>query len=215
MAKPRGKLKLAPLTWCKWQSPGIGRDRRCRKFLQTYRAGEGHDAIVGGGGFGDVADVPVDVRGADERRDIGEVRALSVGEGGSIGVFGLEVAEFGDGAVEGAFVGQIELGQRLDIFVQRAGGEEGLGFVLAANAHVPGGVNDLAEQETLSLAGGAHVEEESFEELVEFVDFVGMDGELRGVDSVLAGVEEKVCHGAFMIREGANFRALFFGVAWR
>ena len=60
-------------------------------------------------------------------------------------------------------------------------------------------VEELAEQEALGFADGAHVEVESFEELVEFIDFMGVDGELRGVDSVLAEVEEKFWHGTYMM----------------
>lgn len=114
---------------------------------------------------------------------------LGLGEGCAIGEFGLEVAEFRCGAVEGAFVGRVEFRESLHVFVEGSGGEKGLGLVFAGNAHVPKRVEDLAEQEALSFPIGAHVGVEAFEELVEFEDFFGVDGKLRGVDSVLAGVE--------------------------
>ena len=130
----------------------------------------------------------VDASGADKRGDVRESTLFRLGEGGAVSELGLEAAKFGDGAVEGAFVQQIESGDHLNVLVRGAGGEEGLGLVDTGDAHVPSRVDDLTKEETLGLAARAHVGVESFEELIEFVDFVWMDGELRGVDSVLAGV---------------------------
>ena len=48
---------------------------------------------------------------------------LGLGQSGAVGEFGLELAEFGHGAVESAFVSGVEFRQILDFEVQRAGGE--------------------------------------------------------------------------------------------
>lgn len=168
-----------------------------------------------GGWGGDAPDLFVDFRSANQRGNVGQAGVFLVSESGAIGEFGLQATEFGDGAVESAFVDEVELGDGLNVFAGWAGDEQGLRLMFAGDAHVPGGVEDLAEQEALGLAVRAHVEVQAFEELVEFEDFFGMDGELRGVDSVLAWVEEKVCHGAFRMGAGGKVLRVFGGWVWR
>jgi hypothetical protein len=85
--------------------------------------------------------------------------------------------------------------------------------MFAGDAHVPGCVQDLSEEDALEFAVGAQVGVEAFKELIEFFDFGGVDGELRGVDAVFAGVEEEervnVRHGAFRIGAAGEGDAVF------
>ena len=126
---------------------------------------------------------------ADERWDVGQVGMLGAGERDAVSQFGLERAKFVEGPVERALVIQIKAADCREFFASRAVEEEMLRLVLAGNAHVPSSVEHLAEQEALGLSVGAHIVVEAFEKLVEFVRFIGVDSELRGVDAVLAGVE--------------------------
>ena len=69
------------------------------------------DGAVSGGR----AELFVDVRGADKRWQVGDLDVLVVGEGRAVGELGLEIAEFGDCLVEGAFVARVELGDGLEV----------------------------------------------------------------------------------------------------
>ena len=139
-----------------------------------------------GGESGGDADLFVDFGGADERGHVGQRGILIASESGAVSEFRLQAAELGDGAIEGALIGDEEFGQGGDVGMEGSGLEESLGLVLASDAHVPKRMEDLAEEDALELAVGAHVLVESGEEFVELGDLFLMDGELRGVNSVLA-----------------------------
>lgn len=146
------------------------------------------------------ADQFVNVGRAHQGRDVGQGRGLFAGERGPVSEFGLEIAQGSDGLVILAFGLRVELDNWLE---RRRGGavfEEDFCFLAAGNAHVPTGVNDLAEEQTLDFAGRAEVVKKSGEDAVELGDLVGADRELGGINAVFAWV--KVCHGAFRVSAG-------------
>jgi hypothetical protein len=65
----------------------------------------------------------VDDRGAYERWNIGKLSAFGARERGAIGELVLQFAQLLHGAMEGAFIGEIEAGDGLHALVERAGGE--------------------------------------------------------------------------------------------
>ena len=159
------------------------------------------------------ADQFVDVGRAHQGRDIGQRRGLVVGQGGTVGEFGLELAQGSDGLVILAFRLRVELENGLERRRRGAIFEEDFCFLATADAHVPTGVKDLAEEQALDFAGRAEVVDESGEDAVELGDLVGADRELGGINAVFAWV--KVGHGAFRISAGVVDLDLLCGAKCR